>query len=58
MQIQTDFMARFKKNNTAKNPHVCQVEKQKAKEERNGASSMKRGLDMSCMKKISSSTKC
>lgn len=47
MQIQADFMARFKENNTAKNRHVCQVGKRKAKkgeESKSDAFKMKRGL--------------
>lgn len=37
MQIQIDFMARFEKNNAAKNRHVCRFEKwEKKKEEKQG----------------------
>jgi len=34
MQIWADFMARFRKNNAAKNRHVCQVEKWRRKKKR------------------------
>lgn len=53
MQIWFDFMARFKKNNAAKNRRVCQVEREKAekreKRSRIDASKTRRGLDMSCV---------
>lgn len=50
MQIQIDFMARFKKKQYSKESSCVSSWKVKGeKREKNNASKMKKGLDMSCV---------
>lgn len=52
MQIQIDFMARFEKNNAAKNRHVCRVEKWKKKQEKQPFWNEKQSRYEPCVKEV------